>query len=154
MGLLGELLPHVCTGLSGSLQLGFALFVPVAAVISLSTMLVVDACIRRWNGSRQFGLRDLFRITTVIAVVLSLLATEQRLAGHQTGESPFGLSWWLLLRVPAIFGLGCFVYALAWGIENAIHRLKSPRKAGRNGKTWTGTCLTGWRARRSVVVSG
>ena len=65
--LVGGLLPNLHAHLLGNLQIyPFVVFVE-AFTITLSTMLVVEATVRQWEHSRQFGLRDLFMITTAVA---------------------------------------------------------------------------------------
>ena len=125
--LAGGLLPHIHSRLLGNVRA--ILVLPEIFIITLSATLVVEAFIRKWNGSRQFGLPDLFLLTTAVAVVLSLLMTEQRLArqsGALPSDSPWLLPW--LPQIPAIFGLGCVVYAIAWGVENAVQRFQQARK--------------------------
>ena len=137
----GGVLRHIQTYLLGkNPELGAALFGPETGLIAASTMLVVEALIRRWNGSRQFGLRDLFMLTTAAAVVLSLLATEHRLA-NQVGGLPDDMPW--LVKTPAIFGLACVVYALAWGIEYAVRRVRDFGKAERRNGGASGHWLAG-----------
>jgi hypothetical protein len=130
--LAGRFLPHIHACLLGNLRFGFVVVFPEILVITLSAMLVVEAFVRQWNGSKQFGLRDLFMLTTAVAVVLSLLATEQRLA-KPAGGLPFGPLW--LLPIPAIFGLGCAVYVIPWGAEVALRRLKNSGNAAREQQT-------------------
>ncbi len=126
----GGFLPNIHASLLDGLQLYaiFILLVVEALVIAVSVTLVVEKFVRQWKRSRQFGLSELFMLTTAVAIVLSLLATERRMAAH--GGMPDDLPWqFSLLSMPTFFGFGCVVYSVAWGIEHVLHRLKDRGKA-------------------------
>ncbi len=118
--------------------------IPETLVATICTLGVMETFARQWNGSKQFGLRDLFMLTTAVAIAFSFVATDRCLAIKSSDSIVVPPMW---VQIAGIFGLACVIYAIALIIE---HALKHPEdfslgKSRKIGRAWTTRSPTGSR---------
>ena len=142
----GGILPHIQAHLLGKLSFPLALLlgIPETLVATICTLGVMETFARQWNGSKQFGLRDLFMLTTAVAIAFSFVATDRCLAIKSSDSIVVPPMW---VQIAGIFGLACVIYAIALIIE---HALKHPEdfslgKSRKIGRAWTTRSPTGSR---------
>ena len=115
----------------GNCRFLFALFlgIPETLVATLCTLGVMETFARQWNGSKQFRLRDLFMLTTAVAIAFSFVATDRGLAIKSSDSTVVPRMW---VQIAGIFGLACVIYAIALIIEYALKHPEDFRKVPEN----------------------
>jgi hypothetical protein len=122
-GMAGAFFLHIHTVLLGEQWLSLLVLPAEAIGITIATMMAVESLTSQWQASRQFTIRGLLLFTTAFAIVLSLLTTELLLARKAGDNLNDGR---IVLLIPALWGIGFTVFAIAGSIESLCFRIRSP----------------------------